>query len=304
MNGKKLGLLLLAFAVFISGCAKKEEGLGLLLPPSGFMEGWKLEGKPKYFTPDDLYEYIDGEAELYISYGFRELISATYSFRGSEDDYIVLDIFDMGSLLNAFGIYSSFRRPGLNFERIGVEGIVSEYQIKFYQANYIVELSASKREERFGEAMRRLAMLVSERIGRVKEPPAELTLLPEEGRIPGSEKYISQGYLGHDFLPRALEAEYAVGRDTVKAFVVFFSSADSAAASLGSFRGYLEGHGSELRRFSALDSEGLSAKTPYHGYIVAVLKGRFLVGLSELSSPKAGGSLLEKMLLGVPVEGG
>ncbi len=299
MRKEKLGLFLLALSVFILGCSKKQEGLSLLLPPSGFMEEWKLEGKPKYFTPDDLYEYINGEAELYISYAFEKLISATYSFKGGEDDYIVLDIYDMGSLLNSFGVYSNFRRPGLNFEQIGAEGIVSEYQIKFYQSNYIVELGASKREEHFVKAMRKLAMLVSERIGFAKEPPAELALLPAEGRIAGSEKYIAQGYLGHDFLTRALEAKYAVGSDTVKAFVLLLGSAESAEASLNSYRTFLEGYGSELKDFSVSGSKGLSSKTPYHGYVVAVTKGGFLVGLSELSYARAASSLLEKVLIGV-----
>lgn len=46
-------------------------GRGYLLPEE--VNGWKLNKKEQSFTPINLFSYIDGAAELYLSYGFRGL---------------------------------------------------------------------------------------------------------------------------------------------------------------------------------------------------------------------------------------
>ena len=42
-------------------------------------EGWKIAGEDQSYQRDNLYDYIDGGAELYLSYGFRKVCTRTYS---------------------------------------------------------------------------------------------------------------------------------------------------------------------------------------------------------------------------------
>ena len=54
-----------------SGQADSQSILRSLLPePSG----WILTETPPTYVPGTLFEYIDGAAENYLSYGFRELV--------------------------------------------------------------------------------------------------------------------------------------------------------------------------------------------------------------------------------------
>ena len=53
---------------------------------------------------DNLYDYINGGAELYLSYGFNKVINRTY-LRPEQPD-IVVDLFDMGTSQNAYGVFS------------------------------------------------------------------------------------------------------------------------------------------------------------------------------------------------------
>ena len=38
-------------------------------------EGWVMQREDKIFDPESLYDYINGGAELYLSYGMNEVVS-------------------------------------------------------------------------------------------------------------------------------------------------------------------------------------------------------------------------------------
>ena len=74
------------------------------LPESA--EGWR-KGATEVYGPTDLFSYINGGAELYISFQFRALISQPYVRDDGAE--VRLDIFDMGSAASAFGVFSHSR---------------------------------------------------------------------------------------------------------------------------------------------------------------------------------------------------
>ena len=56
-----------------------------MLPSTGFSKGWALDGKATTYTKDTLYTYINGEAELYMPYGFSTLVSVLYTKQGDSN---------------------------------------------------------------------------------------------------------------------------------------------------------------------------------------------------------------------------
>ncbi len=42
------------------------------------INGWKKSLKDTIYTPENLFEYINGGAELYISYNFKQLLTQKY----------------------------------------------------------------------------------------------------------------------------------------------------------------------------------------------------------------------------------
>ena len=100
-------LFCLFFLAAIPGCSSGCRRSGKpLLPVSGFTPGWALEGPVKTYTPDDLFEYINGEAELYLQYGFKDLVSGFYLKDKDEKQGVSADIYRMASPLEAFGLYT------------------------------------------------------------------------------------------------------------------------------------------------------------------------------------------------------
>ena len=91
--------------------AKADTLLSRILPVSGLLPGWALEGPIKKYTGEDLFEYINGEAELYVQFGFKILTAGLYLKDGNDKLGIAADVYEMGSALEAFGIYANYRKP-------------------------------------------------------------------------------------------------------------------------------------------------------------------------------------------------
>ena len=63
--------------------------LATLLPDN--LEGWIVTEKDRIYGRDNLYNYINGGAELYLSYRFKKVINRMYSAPKQPD--ILLDLF-------------------------------------------------------------------------------------------------------------------------------------------------------------------------------------------------------------------
>jgi len=185
---------------------KKEKlsDVSLLLPE---INSWKSEEVPQSYFPETLFEYINGAAEIYLAYDFKELIVAEYKKSDSQIT-IGVEIYDMGNEKNSFGIYSVERYPDNNFISIGIQGYLEEGSMNFLVGRYYVKLlcfDCEKQSDNF------LSLFTREIVKRVREKgrfPAPLELFPEEGLIPNTEKFILKNFLGYDFFHDGYLAKY------------------------------------------------------------------------------------------------
>jgi hypothetical protein len=213
------------------GCAKKETSATAtekLLPA---LADWKLAEKPALYTHDNLYDYIDGSCELYFSYGFKGLVSASYEYANDPEQRVTVDIYDMGSPLGAFGVYSSQSHPDYSFQALGCEAIVSSQQIRFWQDRFEVEINNGGVTENSEKLLTQMAQSVAEKLPAC-QPLTELNWLPQQNQVLHSLKYVADGFLGQDFLPGGFEAIYNIDSVEVRGFVVKCESGETAATSL------------------------------------------------------------------------
>ena len=95
-----LGALACGMLGFPQGLAAQTDApLKSLLPA---VREWGLSEDPQNYFPENLFEYINGAAEIYLSYDFHELIVAQYAKSGTESA-LAVEIYDMGSSTNGFG---------------------------------------------------------------------------------------------------------------------------------------------------------------------------------------------------------
>ena len=288
--------------IWLTGCAsvapptpmKSTSSLDGLLPPSNWMLAWRWETEPAHFLPDDLFEYINGSADLYLSYGFRSLVTTNMVHANGLS--FIIDIYDMGTLLNAFGIYSNYRYPEGNFAPIGAEAIISPGYIRFYQGRYLVDLNASDTTPMLSETVHQAALEISQRIESGRQPPPVLDLLPPRHLIEKSQKYISEGLLGYQFFPRGLEAIYKIETHQVKAFIVLGDSPAEADAAFNAFSDHIRTRGEDFKTFTTGESPSVSGVLPYHQSVIAAKSDRFVCGLIDLQNSHEGLALLKDML--------
>jgi len=162
------------------------------------------------YTPDDLWDYINGAADAYLALGFIDLNIMEY-VRGKKT--IKAEIYRFGDDARAFGIYSMERSPGYYFIPVGVQGYNEEGVVHFYKDRYYVKIMSHDRSKKVNDAMVDLAERISLAIGGSNKFPDLLELFPRAGLIQNQETYLLESILGHGFLRGAFRASYEVDGD-------------------------------------------------------------------------------------------
>jgi Family of unknown function (DUF6599) len=277
-----------------------ERPMDSLFPKPGFSAGWVLDGPIKYYDRDTLFEYINGEAELFYPFGFTRLASAFYKKAGDPKIGLAVDIYQMGSLLETFGIYASFRKRDSDFLKIGSQGFVSPSQLMFYQDRYFIQLSASGTTNLDRPLLEACARMIAKKLPGRPLRPRELSWLDSDFVSPNTTQYVPQSLLGHPFLRRGLIARGQQGGKEFRVFIVWEDSPEKAKKTLESYFSYLKESGVPPQVKATLQKITLSGLDPmYKGAFVA-LKGRFLAGVVDQENPDQGEPIVDKILSGIP----
>jgi hypothetical protein len=293
------GALLIIIFCFFPAIAGAGPSIDDLLPPASAAAGWKPAGQPYQYTPENLYQYINGAADLFISYGFIKLSGSEYIAVSGSQESLTVDIYDMKNKLNAFGVFQSKRDPDSMSLNIGAGAFGSEQYLYFYKARFYVEIQAYLTGGRDKKVLADLARSIAEKIQGNSTPPAELRYLPASGLVPGSEKYITGGILGHAFLDKGLMGDYRVGQDVVKAFVAFFPSPAGAAAAMSAYNDFLQKAGKKQLDLNGFGEAGFVSEEPYHKQLLVAQQGAFVAGVTDLNSVPAGIRLLQRVMEGI-----
>jgi len=227
------------------GMGKGRSDLTLLLPDAA--EGWIFAAKDHTYNRNNLYDYIDGGAELYISYGFKRVISRTYSKPGQPD--IVVDLFDMGTSQNAFGVFSHSRETVDN--TFGQGSQYAEGLLLFWKDRYYVSILVFPETVESKRAVFNLARKIEMAIAKEGSLPEILTLLPQQSLVRESIRYFRH-YVwlnSHYFVADrnilhinedtdALLAKYGEGKTRSILLLVKYKNDKDAKRAYNNFVGY------------------------------------------------------------------
>src|SRR4030042_4777987 len=99
-----VGVLLVAteFPAFSAEKEGRRAEIKRLLPLK--VEDYKTDGKDEFYDRQTSFRYMDGAAEFYRSYDFKLLMVRRYLKAGYPP--LLVELFDMGSSEDAFGIFS------------------------------------------------------------------------------------------------------------------------------------------------------------------------------------------------------
>lgn len=180
------------------------------------LEGWKLEQEKRVYNHTDLWQLINGAADVFLSYDFRELHIAEYKKDGQ---IIRAEVYIHSNPRNAFGIYAAERMPDYPVAEIGATGYTSEGIVSFLTGNCYVKVMTSGPESPPADVMLALARKVNSVLGQCSGLPPELELFPETNKVRWAEGYVAKNFLGYSFLHSAFTAQYTEG-STFQVFVI------------------------------------------------------------------------------------
>ncbi len=274
------------------------------LVPRETPDGWVTSGSPQVFTKESLFEHINGQADLFLQYGFEKSIFAVYR-KDSGRETIDVDVYDMGDSVHAFGVFSRFRQDN-HPAGIGLDSYLDDDYAIFYKGKYFVVLQA---DESNPSGLRRLAKTVESRIVDASPPPKEIMYFPKVGLKPGSIEYYPQGLMGRQFLGKGFKATYVPSENKASKentgdegpdsnlFIAVFDNTDELESALESFKEVLSNGKSARGANRALHGlKMVTGEDAYQGKIVIVHKGRYLAGTAGFKSKEVAEGLLADLM--------
>ena len=200
-------LLLLAIAAPPAGAADAGDSVLEALAAKG---EWKLLEPVRTFGPGNLYEEINGEAELVLPYGMDRLTVAVLGRTARPGSEVRLELYRMASPRDAYGIGSQYRHPDQEILRIPPsEAIVSDTSADVFRGDTFVRVRSKP-----GDGSRNDVVGISTEIVLLLTgsgaPPEEATALDGlPGRVSGSILYQKRAMMGYECLAPGFETKFS-----------------------------------------------------------------------------------------------
>jgi hypothetical protein len=237
--------------------------------------GWRQSGEVQTFSPKTLFEYINGDAELYLMYDLQELKVTEYL--NEKKASVIIDVYRHRTPTHAFGIYSQERLSNANFINVGAQGYVEEEILNFIAGPYYVKITGYKIESGAQEVLLSFAKKVLENLGEKGTLPTLLNSFPRDGKVKNSEKFIAKNFLGYSFLHSAFTCDYELSGKKFKLFVI-------APADKAECRNIIQKYLEQTGKIEKNVAEGRRLiPDPHHGEIDLYWQGRYIWGILNLS---------------------
>lgn len=176
--------LILTIFVFIAllgvSCnksAEKKSGssdtIANLMPDMAGEEQWKTEGEVRCYKGEELFDYMNGGAELYHAYGFER--ACVQDYKKGENLYTA-EIYEMENSPKAFGIYSLDRQgehPSIKQDATYQEGSLNIWKDRYYIRIFIPQKGSNIKEEMQSLGEKAVSQIKSE-----GEMPSLVKLIP------------------------------------------------------------------------------------------------------------------------------
>jgi len=152
-KGLAIAAILTLFVLAGVGCKKK---LADPFPASGAVAGWDKGDKTQNYDAANLYEYIDGGAEQYISAGVVGVTTSDYKFQGSLE--ATADVYTMKSADGAKSIFDADPATSdSKSEPLGDAARLYGQSVTFRKGPYLVRITAFEAAPGEGDALLALA---------------------------------------------------------------------------------------------------------------------------------------------------
>jgi hypothetical protein len=271
----RIACLLALFAVALSATT----------PSCGLVPGWTQQGEPRSYQAENLFEYMDGNAEGYVLYGFQSMRGVTCVKNGVA---LVIDVSDFGDADSSFGMFSANRDLRVPSAKLGMGGQIVPRRAIFTKGQYYVEIAANP-EGDYTSTLQAWTAAIEKTLEGSTDPPLALSWFPAEQQQ--SLRLVPESVLGIRLLKRGYVAQYEFG----KAFVVMEATAESAAALMEKLRGRFAG-----TTAVSIADDAFQMNDKYLGQVCIFRKGRYVAGYGNVVAGQDAVTLAKALSIRVP----
>ncbi|HTS28381.1 MAG TPA: DUF6599 family protein [Bryobacteraceae bacterium] len=253
--------------------------LSAAVPTCTLVPGWTQQGEERSYQAENLFEYMDGNAEGYVLYGFQSMRGVTCLKDGVT---LVIDVSDFGDADSAFGMFSANRDLRLPAARLGMGGQIVSRRAIFTKGQYYVEVGANP-EGDHTVALQAWTAALEKAVEGTSDPPPALAWFPAGQQ---SLRLVPESVLGIRLLKRGYVGQYDAG----KAFVVTESSPESAAALMDKLRARFAGTAAVH-----IADDAFQMNDRYLGQVCIFRKGRYIAGYGNVAAGQDSVSLAKAL---------
>lgn len=237
--------------------------------------GYRRTGRVRSYMKENLYEYVNGHAEYFISAGFAGLHVGDYGAPGSAagGPDVVVDVYDMGKSIQAFGVLSDESGGRLSEFENGLTGFSTPQGVSFVKGRYYIKIAKYNDEASLDAFMKSISSTVEAG----SDPFPEFSRLPDFGEVVAT-RFIKKAYRGLDFVNNVIEREYNMNGESVQIFVVSGEKGSSSSLA-GSFIEYFRKSDVTYIVSEKKGKKLYRVKDPYEGDWVMVLYPDALFGI-------------------------
>ncbi|MCD6163655.1 MAG: hypothetical protein J7K40_14735 [candidate division Zixibacteria bacterium] len=216
----KISIFILYMFILFANCSSHEKNDSSTDYKSIFpdkLDGFSLTSPLKIYPADSLYEYINGEAEEYVTYGTVQVVSCEYS---KEKLKYSIDLFEFEDPLGAFGIYSKRRLPGDRFIELGTETVLGNSFIYYLKDRYLITINFYGNSLPDFESLSHFAVIIDRQTPGYALYPQQIMVFPQKRLVSHSEKFWIHGFKNFAAPESCFSADY---RKRDKICTLFYS---------------------------------------------------------------------------------
>lgn len=216
------------------------------------LDGLEPMSPTEFYNADTLYEKINGRAPAYFEFDFQSLRARSFTINDQPGAFIDVFDYDMGSPINAFGIFSLERDPDGRPVEFAGEGYRSPMGYFLRQGAHYIQIIASDETDATMRHAEAAARAMIESIPADDAGLAARRRLPQAGLLPDTIEYAAKNFQGQGFLSDVFSAQYTVGDAQVTFFVMMAGSPADAADAFVQYRQFNEQFGAieSVREFA------------------------------------------------------
>ncbi len=261
-----IAVLLSALSILLSSCSDtQEESNGILsyIPEEDEVAGWNPVDEPQVYVGEDLFLLINGGAEIYHEYGFKQVVFQEFESAGGKS--INMELFQMEDPASAYGIYTF--KTGENGTEMDIGGglMLEEYYLNFWKNDLLVTLIGFDSEKETIDGLHALARGIADRITEDAEKPALFKMLPSEDLKTSGIKYLHGNlalYNNYEFDSADIFRfrECILGKYGDHRLLIFKYSGDDDTAGIFKNAGDIIRESGNFSEFKVIDDNTFSAK--------------------------------------------